>query len=416
MKASVKVFAVAMVIFCGMLGIANSGSYTTSLVFETTDQSMWASGDAFVLDYNKFLGPQWNERGSIGGIEETWAGDYGAEIWGATSGRVGFDVNAHMDSGSVNVTYPVGINLSYPDKAKPGETFTISSSYVVNPGAGMTTNFPEANISVDAVFDFYAALGYKACVIWCTEGSITLINTKNTYPILDIDTGDTFSSDIGGFGSVTATFPDINTTGTLNGNLLASSGEDDFLNLTFDIDRAVTVFTGIPFSGSVLGISYNLLNVDAGMILAATQEFSFVPNLMVGFEFENGYTASMRVGDSASFIFPEGVGDMDVTPTFWLENTFYNDTGMRIDPQFGVDALSLSGYGVNIGPLYSYDWRGDGLELGIFSDDFELQGFDSFTTENFSIQATPEPGTLALLGIGLMSSGVFARKKRKSRG
>lgn len=410
--------SLVMVIFLGvlgMVGLANAGNYTTSLIFQTTDQSMWAPGDAFVLDYNKFLGAQWNTRDSVGEVVEGGIfGDYGAEIWGATSGKIGFDLDVHMDSGSVNVTYPVGITLSYPDKAKPGDTFTISSSYVVNSGASMTTNFPEANLSVDGVFALYAEAGYRVCVYDCLGDSKTFINENITYPILDIDTGDPVSFPIGVFGSVWAKIPDINTTATLGGKSLSSSGEDDFLNLTFDVDSAFTYSTGIPLNVEALGFTATLLNVDAGMALAATQEFVFIPNLMVGFKLENGYTASVRVGDSASFVFPEGFGDLDITPTFWLDNTFSNDTGMRIDPTFKVEALSLSGHGLNLGPLFSYDMRAEGPGFDIFSKDFQLQGFEQFTTASFSIEATPEPGTLVLLGIGLMSVGVLARKQRKS--
>ncbi|RDH87315.1 MAG: hypothetical protein DIZ77_18380 [endosymbiont of Seepiophila jonesi] len=44
--------------------------YGSDVAFETTDQSMWAPGTAGILDINHFIGPQWNESGSIGGILE----------------------------------------------------------------------------------------------------------------------------------------------------------------------------------------------------------------------------------------------------------------------------------------------------------------------------------------------------------
>jgi len=404
-------------IFIGMLilgvsGEARAGQYTTDLLFQTSDQSMWNPGAATVYDYHQFLGPQWDERVSIGGIvrDPLFGTKWGAEIWGETSGKVGFQVDGHFDSGSVDVNYPVGISLSYTDKAAPGQPFTISSSYITRPGASMTTNFPEASLSVDAVFDVYAALGAEACVGGCASVSGTLIDVSIVKPLIDISTGDVLTSDLGGFGNLTAKFPDIDTTGTLSGKTLQAQGEDDFLNLMVDIDR----FSPIPLGGNALGFSYDILDVKAGLALAATQEFAFMPKLMVGFKLENGQFFSMPVGSSTTLIFPEGFGDLDITPTFWLDNVFSNDTGLRIDPEFSVKALSASGYGMNLGPLFSYDWRGTIADIDLFSKDFQLQGFEKFTTEGFSVAATPEPATWLLLGFGLIAAGICKRRKLKA--
>lgn len=408
------ILAMLGVFVVGISGQAAAGDYATDLFFQTSDQSLWNPGPATMFDYSRFIGPQWNERVSIGGITEPKAfgvslGKYGAEIWGETSGKIGFQVDGHFDSGSVDVTYPVGIKLSYSDQAVPGQAFTISSSYTAQPGASFATNFPEASISVDAIFQLYARIGAEACFGACTGGGLTLIDVSKVYPLLDMSTGDVLTSDLWGFGSLTASFPDIDTTGTLNGKTLTASGEDDFLNLMLDMDR----FSPIPLGGEALGFSYDILDVKTGMALAAVQHFSFTPKLMVSFKLETGQIITMPVGSSTSFIFPEGFGDLEITPTFWLDNVFSNDTGMQIDPEFSVRALSADGYGMSLGPLFSYDWRGSLGEIDLFSKDFQLQGFERFTTASFSIGATPEPATWVLLGLGLILAGITLQRKAK---
>ncbi|MGE0085587.1 MAG: PEP-CTERM sorting domain-containing protein [Desulfococcaceae bacterium] len=416
----------------GILATANAGTYTTDLVFETEDQSMWDSGSAFVFDYSNFFGVEWNE---------TW----GSTVWAQTSGKLGFEVEMHLDSGSVNITLPVSIQLDYPDEINLGETFTISSSYVISPEAILTTNSPEAILYAAAVAELSATVGVNASVDPCfgvlggcpisVNESTTFADISEDYALVDIDsTNDTVEMDFE-YARVTAGMPDIDTNGTLSGNMLISEGEDDFLEITADIDQILSSILGIPLSGSqeffgVLDLDYALLDAAAGIILAATQDFTFDPGLSVSFALETGEVYSMAVGSSMDLVFPSEVGDFEITPTFWLNNTFTNDTGLRIDPYAELSVLQASAkleilgiplFNDSFGPVYSDNWRPEGFDMDIYSNAFQLQGFDQFTTEAFQVTAAvpgpvapvPEPATVSLLSLGLLSLAGLRRKKTK---
>ena len=398
MKKTTLCMVVCMSIGLFSVMSADAANYSTDLVFQTADQSMWGSGSALTVDYTKFFGPQWNESWSVGDIKkDPWFdSEWGAEVWAKTHGKVGFEIDAHLDSGSVNVEYPVGIALEYPDIVRPGETFTISSSYVVNSTANMTTNFPEANLSAAFVFDMYAEAGGKACFgSYCSGVSSTLIDISEKYTLVDIATGDAAISLDEGIYKVDIEFPEIETVGELDNGTLTSKGEDDFLEITADLDMMITAQTGIPMNGSVDGFSYTLLDANAMLIFAATQDFAFNPGLTVDFELETGELYSMPIGSSIDIVLPEGVGDLDITPTFWLDNVLSNDTGIRVDPAMELNALSVSGSLFDVdfdtGFLVSRDGRENGVDLNLFADDFQLQGFDRYTTGSFSVTADLSP-------------------------
>lgn len=234
---------------------------------------------------------------------------------------------------------------------------------------------------------------------------------------------------------MTAQVPDINTAGSLGaGDSISSSGEDFLLDVYFDVDLIATTLLGLPPLGGeldlgVASVSYEILNVLVGAILQVTQDFLFEPSLMLELALDTGEIFDLAFGESIDLVMPNS--PLEITPSFRLDNIFTNLTGLRIDPAFMLELLSLSAWvdfpgvvnalgipdpSLNLGPLYSFDASTEGPAIPIINRDWELQGFPEFTTASFQVVPAPEPATLLLLGSGLIGLGVFGRKRMKRTG
>ena len=144
------------------------------------NQNMWGGGDSITLEgvYDD-LKLEFNEDVTIfdaftGGVTTIVPSFYvpfvgwtdpvtvdtttGAKLDGTIRGMVGLEAGYKIDSGSINATYPVSVELTYPDPGTvgPGGSYSISSQYVVDSSAGFDTNFPEIQAYVDLVWDIYA--------------------------------------------------------------------------------------------------------------------------------------------------------------------------------------------------------------------------------------------------------------------
>ena len=520
-------------------------AYTSSfdLIFATEDQNMWSSGGAFVFDYtNEFARLDWNLFKTVGDIvggEGTWCATglgpcysydtrTGAEIRGSTSGYVGMEFTTHIDSGTVDVSYPVSIDLAFPDAhtVRPETNFQIDTAYKVDPDASLYTSFPGISAELSFLYNIQAQAGGNAMFLGkdLYDGSATLINTGDERfsllsvsgqgvesPFLDLfqltdtlsDLSDTTSENadkdknemnpdsnkdskkknvnLADLFSIDVGIPDIYTIGELDENILQSSGEDDFLTATLDLDNVLTTAFGLPgllgqsknFGFGTMG--YDILDVQAGTALAVTQEFSFDPGLKGRLDFSDSLLMPVEVfdhyvvnndyysqlawnyyrkdsdgsmenfcrtitfacsvvtrseyqlsnsieyalGDSLDFMFPTGVESVFATPTFFLDNIFANNTGMRVDPLITEKLLSFDLFGLSLS-VYDGEQRFDvGADIDIFSKQFALGGFDSFTLEPFTLSAlvdsapVPEPSTFLLLGSGLVGLAWYGRKRKK---
>lgn len=522
-----------------------ASAYTSSfdLTFATEDQSMWSSGGAFVLDYtNEFARLDWDLSKTVGDVvggtgtwcATRWGPCYsydtrtGAEIEGSTSGYVGMEFTTHIDSGTVDVNYPVSIDLAFPDAytVRPETNFQIDTSYTVDQGSSLYTSFPGISAELSFLYNIQAQAGGTAMFLGTDlyDGSATLIETGDESfsllsvsgqgvesPFLDLfqladalsDLSETTSENankdknemdpdknkdskkknvnLADFFSIDVGIPDIYTIGELDENMLQSSGEDDFLTATLDLDNVLTSAFGLPgllgqskdFGFGTMG--YDILDVQAGAALAVTQEFSFDPGLKGRLDFSDSllmpvevfdhyevnndyfsqlawktfqpYGASIEIfcgqfnslcssvtrteyqlsnsieyalGDSLEFMFPIGIESVFATPTFFLDNVFANNTGMRVDPLITEKLLSFELFGLGLS-VYEGEQRFDvGADIDIFSNQFALGGFDSFTLEPFTLNAlvdsapVPEPSTFLLLGSGLAGLGFYARKRRRA--
>lgn len=291
-----------------------------NLLYTSMDQSMWDTGPALLIDWREFYGIEWDEDVSktlvskqstklIPSIEVLGVEVYGGltvsspkiSFAAGTSGRVGVSPYFQFDSGSVDTSIPINVDLTYDVQYEAGDSVSVSTSYMIQNGAYFDTSSPSVTVGLDLVFEMSAYAKLKiGSSSFGSARDISLLPSINVnidegapvagYPtsgdgstktLFELSSADGPRSDIFTFptgqggdytipifddSSLVLSFPDIDTTGNLTGpDRLTSTGSDDVAILTLDLDDILSQSKYVPpmrYTGSKsFGFKFDLPGV-----------------------------------------------------------------------------------------------------------------------------------------------------------
>lgn len=362
----------------------------------------------------------------------------GATVTAQTSGKIGLNLGFKADSGSVDATVGYDAALALPETFTEGTFFNLNPDSLLAGASAFATNFPDASAKLDVVFGVKATIGGTACLapFGCTtgapttigfdpitqelvafnqdgDGAVRVLGLDGLTPNLPFAFGEEIkippNNPLANVGDVTVHLPDINTADTAADGMLASTGMDDFIDLRADLDGIALLAFGLPTAleaeidiGPVTA-GYNLVDVELGPTIEVIQEFDLTPTLMTRLDFSGpvnvaglGLVSSLI---SAWDLLPD-IALVDgtpviVTPTFFLEVDFRNQTRLGIDGVFTLDAFSaefgISAFGLSydlgeLGPLFAFELRGDLFDTpNIIDQTFALMGFGASVGPAFTL-------------------------------
>jgi hypothetical protein len=345
------------------------------LLFGTSGQNIFGSGEAFSFTDDRFIGTEFDKSISL---------DLAIfEVTGFINGQVGFQSTFNLNGGSVSAFVPVDLFLAIPDEpVREGETFTIQSGFSFANGATFSTVSPSASYNLDFIFDVAAGIDFD-------PGPSLEFNTDETLNLvrLDSDNEFVFENDL---VNLSVSIPDVRTIGaeTFPGsNQLMASGSDEFLNGSLDLDSIATSAFGLPpleddFSFAGFGFNYNILDIEAAVALSLIQEFSLRSTLPALLTLEDGTTIPFNVGDDIEITVPNNVGQsLDVAASIDFNALFSNETSLGLDfdldiraGEFGVKVPIFDD--ISVGPLFEESVDLFETSVEVFDNTFNLGGFN----------------------------------------
>ncbi len=449
-----------------------------NLAFGAFNQSPFQSGGVFNHSHTEFFGPQWtNSKLSLGDIPPI--GPLYVTPSLTTSGKFGAEFGYALSGGKLDLRYPVSSRVSLPDAVRLDVPVTVSANAAVNtsgfsfaratldanpvlapwvPLAGsgtvghvpsLKTTFPSATAYLDLVAEFSGSINASATYPKLIFDPLPKIRSQTDQvlnlklpafaerlTVFELSRAGITTAIPGAaipFGTaipiippnvLTTTFnyPDLKTSGGLDGTTLRAGGAQNVANLNMNVLQLL----GLAFpplkalEGNVpLGVGsvgYTLLRVDAGLDLNLRQDFAFSATPVPFLYFDT----PVSVVDGTTWSAPQQLiplpasGDLQMrlpggrlgTPldaqlSYALFNELSNDTKLVLDGYLQASALAArlnldlgpvqinQAVGPVIGPIGP---RGKLAEFDIFSDNFGVN-VNSIVTKPFQIAVEASPRT-----------------------
>lgn len=304
--------------------------FDSTLSFETRDQSMWASGDAFIFnDVREFLSPSFS-TGSIvinpGPISASGI-TVDPRFAFSASGQFGVATGFHINSGSVDAKLDYRVRMGTATAVRTGEFFRFDGAAALNSSSMLVSKSPTIETYLDGVMRVGVNDFYEAKV---SGGNIFNGVHNGTYrsqrdpahggPRVSVDEHKQlfgFNSggsgrlvwkgdDIGGVGDVIKvgnplapaamfTVGDwrINAAGAANNGALSAQGQTTLLTTLIDVDAALVGPILGPSIDTDLGpnvhlsAGYDVVDFDATLAAGYQQRFDLASNVAVVLNFSD---------------------------------------------------------------------------------------------------------------------------------
>jgi len=483
---------VAVAAAAGFAGVATAQQnlLDTSASFATTNQSIWGTGSAFNFNYSQFLGIDTNPAPVVIGSGSGDTVSVPVPILGTyrinpyqqydTDFKVGIEIGASVNSGSIDAALDYRLNLSAPDVLRVGERFSLTGSAAPLATSNFVTSPANASAYVDGILETY--LGAYVRVEYEQPGILadqdfrygnrgfttnntsnspyaTVVNITEREELIGINRnasgyiqylggtnltdGDLLRDRVGAGTSValgpvefTAGNWNVIATGGLQGSSLVGSGADTLMTMTLDVDQLILGSAALGASidhdwGAIdYELGYEIVDLDTGLDIDLQQEFTLDSIVLVRLDFSDNVLLE-GVGETNTWFGAfESIPDItllgpevEVDTTFLLEAMLRNDTGLgfvgSLDTtifeayaSIGWDVSGNSGSrGFQVGPVYE-NLMTIGLgDITVYSDTFDLQGFNIIDGGSFTLTTVPLPAAAWLLLTGLASLGATARRR-----
>jgi hypothetical protein len=457
--------ALAVTVVLALPGVAVAQLATTNTVqFNALDQNMWGPGNASQVSWSRNYSTSWNRTASIGGIvgsvgevcfpnpfgEDPCVGTdtrTGAQLGAETNGTIGLKLNASATAGSVDVKYGGQASVTASAAAlNPGGVLTLSSAFDIDPlSTSLASQFATFQASADFQFDVFARATARACAIGfgCTTAGGTIIDVNKTIELAAINRDNDGALRVLGVDvpletsvgpvDVEAHVPNLQTTGTIVGNDLQSTGAQDLLELGVDVPQlvanAIIPGSGYALSGDFGFLDYSVFSSSIGPTLGMAQNFLFDATPMVQLAFSSpvqqiiggvaqAATTSISFKLGQSIDVTSDFDNLEIVPFYFLQNTLRVITSATARLDASVDFLSLSAdmpFGLSdlsLGPVFAANWSSPSATFTVDDRQFAMN-FAQVQGGSMNVTATPEPGTMLLVGTGLLAIALVTYRRRR---
>lgn len=445
-----KKFVAAIALCCTpLITYADQSLLNLNASFSSQDQSIWGSGDAFIWDFNQFVGPDFNNFSNpivVNPRNISFGGGFAADPYFQfyADFKAGLELGANVNGGSINTNLDYNLALKAPDVIRIGESFSINSTSQKLASSSFQTTAANASAYLDAVLE--TRLGaYTRIVVdrpvvasqdlrFGNRGYTNGATNNNPYNILtnisereeiisinrnqsgvirylggqDLGDGDLLYDQIGSgdsvnFGPVSLTAGNFNPNVAATGNTNTLNGNADVtvVTATLDIDQLIV---GSPVLGQSTSndwgiidyeLGYDIVDFKANLDVGLKQSFNLAEELSVNLQFsENVLLEGIGETNFYTGLFSQIpditllTNNVDVDTTFLIEALLQNET----DITFG-GSLDLSLFSAVAKVGYDIPLDGQGRQIAsnvdfcayCRSDPFDLGDINVFDNE-FALQ------------------------------